>query len=98
MASLDTFPSISDAEFRAACKALEDRCFDRLGGTDWLSVRWSGEELVIKQRRQISNSSPTRTKNNTENEGLEDHNVHVEDGSGSDNPDIIVRMQWPLSR
>ncbi|KAK7885749.1 hypothetical protein LTR67_010101 [Exophiala xenobiotica] len=92
MASLEIFPSISDAEFQAACKALENRCFDRLGGTDWLSVRCTGEgELVIKQRRQIKNSSPTRTKNNNENEGLEDHNVHVEDGSGSDSPDIILR-------
>lgn len=88
MAFLEIFPSISDAEFQAACKALENRSFDRLNGTDWLSVRWTGEELVIKQRRQISNSNskPTREKDDNENEGLEDHDVE----EGADNPDIIV--------
>ncbi|KAK5247571.1 hypothetical protein LTS06_007266 [Exophiala xenobiotica] len=93
MASLETFPSISDAEFQAACQALEDRCFDKLNGTDWLSVRWTrGGELVIKERRPIKNSSPTRPKNNKENKRLEDEDEeNVEDGSGSDNPDIILR-------
>ncbi|KAK5448109.1 hypothetical protein LTS15_009133 [Exophiala xenobiotica] len=95
MASLETFPSISDAEFHAACKALEERCFDRLGGTDWLSVRWTGGgELVIKERRQISNSNSKRGEenNNKENKRLdEEDEEYVEDGSGSDNPDIILR-------
>ncbi len=89
MAFLETFPSISDAEFQAGCKALENRGFDRLNGTDWLSVRWSGEELLIKERRQItnSNSNPTREENNDGYEELENED-DVEERS--DNPDIMV--------
>lgn len=51
MSTLRAFPSITEPEFAEACKALESRSLDRLDGTDWLSVRWSGEELIIKQRR-----------------------------------------------
>ncbi|KAK4937827.1 hypothetical protein LTR10_021630 [Elasticomyces elasticus] len=51
--SLQAFPSITEDEFEAACKALEDRSFDKLDDTDWLSVRWSGKDLTIKQRKAI---------------------------------------------
>ncbi|KAI1621681.1 hypothetical protein EDD37DRAFT_653037 [Exophiala viscosa] len=51
--TLQAFPSITEDEFREGCKALEDRSFDKLDGTDWLSVKWTGKELIIKQRRAI---------------------------------------------
>lgn len=54
--TIQTFPSITEDEFQEACKALEDRSADRLDDTDWLSVRWSGKELIIKQRREIRRS------------------------------------------
>ncbi|KIW20793.1 hypothetical protein PV08_01371 [Exophiala spinifera] len=65
MASIQAFPAITEPEFRAACKALEDRCFDRLNDTDWLSVQFTEEELAIKQRRVIYN---TRTGGENEQE------------------------------
>lgn len=53
MASLLAFPSITPEEFSQACEALESRSEDRLAGTDWLSVRWTGEELLIKEIRKL---------------------------------------------
>lgn len=50
---MQAFPSISVPEFADACTALETRSADRLGGTDWLSVKWTGSELLIKQRRDV---------------------------------------------
>jgi hypothetical protein len=55
MCSLQAFPAITKDEFCAACKALERRSAeDRISDTDWLGVRWTGEELLIRQRRNIS--------------------------------------------
>jgi len=56
---LEAFPSIKEGEFAEACRALESRCHDALDGTDWLSVNWTGEELVIKQSREIGNRHST---------------------------------------
>ncbi|KIW72144.1 hypothetical protein PV04_00363 [Phialophora macrospora] len=54
MCSVRAFPAITEDEFSAACKALERRSADHLSDTDWLGVRWTGEELLIRQRRKIS--------------------------------------------
>lgn len=51
MAVLQAFPSVTDQEFCEACRALELRGLDRISGTDWLSVKWTGKELLIKQQR-----------------------------------------------
>lgn len=51
MSQIRDFPSISILEFAEACKAIENRSADRLDGTDWVSVSWTGSELLIKQRK-----------------------------------------------
>lgn len=51
MITMQAFPSISRQEFNAACVALELMSGDRLNGTSWLGVRWTGEELLITERR-----------------------------------------------
>jgi hypothetical protein len=48
---MQSFPAITIQEFAAACKVFEVRCADKLHGTNWLSVHWTGEELLIKQKR-----------------------------------------------
>ncbi|KEF52017.1 uncharacterized protein A1O9_12007, partial [Exophiala aquamarina CBS 119918] len=58
MHHLQAFPSISEAEFADACAAIEGRCADRLADTDWLSVKWSGSELLIKQQRALNPVRP----------------------------------------
>ncbi|KAL2438757.1 hypothetical protein ABEF95_013690 [Exophiala dermatitidis] len=68
MATLQAFPSLTRPEFVQACKALEDRCADGLDDTDWLSVRWTGEELLIKQKRRIQ-SLHHQEKNNSPSNG-----------------------------
>ncbi len=50
---LAAYPSITASEFSAACEALEVTSSDRLDGTGWVSLKWTGEELRIKQRRHI---------------------------------------------
>ncbi|EXJ75827.1 uncharacterized protein A1O5_00334, partial [Cladophialophora psammophila CBS 110553] len=52
--SLRAFPAITQQEFSEACRAWEQRSSDRISETDWLSVRWTGEELLITQRRKIT--------------------------------------------
>jgi hypothetical protein len=49
---MQLFPAITVQEFAAACESLEARCADGLHATDWLSIRWTGEELLIKQKRE----------------------------------------------
>ncbi|KAL2402841.1 hypothetical protein ABEF93_005185 [Exophiala dermatitidis] len=87
MATLQAFPSLTRPEFSQACKALEDRCADGLDGTDWLSVRWTGEELLIKQNRKIqslqhqeNNNNPSNGQNPSEDdvEPIEDAEVFSE--------------------
>jgi len=51
--TLQAFPSITEDEFQQACRALEDRSSDKLDGTDWLGVRWTGKELIVKQKRAV---------------------------------------------
>lgn len=52
---LTAYPSLNDAEFAEACKALEQRCYDNLSGTNWLSIHWHGSELEIKQMKPATN-------------------------------------------
>ena len=51
--SLTAYASITASEFSAACEALEVTSSDRLDGTAWVSLKWTGAELRIKQRRYI---------------------------------------------
>lgn len=64
---LSVYPSITVAEFSLACEALEQRCHDRLGGTRWLSVKWTGDELRIRQNGSIAatKSSPVAVESHT---------------------------------
>jgi hypothetical protein len=50
---LGAYPCLTKEEFTIACKALESRCHDRLNGTTWQSIRWTGQELQIKQQREL---------------------------------------------
>ena len=50
---LAAYPSITQDDFSEACQSLETRCSDRIDGTEWLSVKWTGGELRIKQRRYV---------------------------------------------
>ncbi|KAJ9605213.1 hypothetical protein H2200_010603 [Cladophialophora chaetospira] len=49
MASMQAFPAITDGEFSEACEALEQRSADKNSDTDWLSVKWTGKELLIRR-------------------------------------------------
>ena len=51
---LDGYPSITELQFRDACEAFEKRSHDRLDGTSWQSVRWTGVELLIREQRTLS--------------------------------------------
>ena len=48
---LESYPSLTALEFREACSNFEARCHDKLSGTDWLSVKWKGQELLIAQTK-----------------------------------------------
>ncbi len=56
MAALQAFPSLTEHEFTEACMAFEARSADKLDNTDWLSVHWTGNELLVKQTRRSQNS------------------------------------------
>ncbi|KIX98511.1 uncharacterized protein Z520_05812 [Fonsecaea multimorphosa CBS 102226] len=47
------FPAITEQEFSQACGVLEQRSSDKISDTDWLSIRWTGEELLIREKRKI---------------------------------------------
>jgi len=68
MASLQAFPSLTEHEFVDACMALEARSADKLDDTDWLSVHWTGKELLIKQRRRSHSSTGADSDNDKEEE------------------------------
>lgn len=52
MTALQAFPALTQEEFSAACKAFEQRSEDKLNETTWLSVKWTGEELLIRLQRK----------------------------------------------
>lgn len=54
MGAVEKFPSISPAEFEAGCKDIERASINALNGTGLLSIRWTEEELVIKQQRTVT--------------------------------------------
>ncbi|EXJ65246.1 hypothetical protein A1O7_01587 [Cladophialophora yegresii CBS 114405] len=109
MPSLQAFPAITKDEFSEACKALERRSADRISDTDWLSVKWSGEELLIRQRRNITTSlhngnrrlAGDRSTNSGEVVDREDlENMvedEVEDSSIKDTTCLIVDFSIILS-
>jgi hypothetical protein len=68
MASLQAFPSLTEHEFVDACMALEARSADKLDDTDWLSVHWTGKELLIKQKRRSHSSTGADSDNDKEEE------------------------------
>lgn len=77
MSLLQAFPAITSEEFSEACEALEQRGADRTSGTDWLGINWTGDELLVKQRRYLKD-----TQAEVENEAGEGHDVEdtMEDG------------------
>jgi len=76
--TLQAFPSITKDEFQEAYKALEDRSFDKLNGTDWLSAKWTGKELIIKQRRPIHSLEHDTPGEDEEVEGLAEDSCAAE--------------------
>ncbi|KIX00416.1 uncharacterized protein Z518_10555 [Rhinocladiella mackenziei CBS 650.93] len=94
MGALGAFPSLTEQEFFEACQSLECRSSDKINDTDWLSVRWTGKELLIKQKRKLSDQNHQNPKDDDEanrddtiEEGMEDtiyHNTLVPRGNGSD--------------
>jgi hypothetical protein len=56
---LSVYPSITSTEFQSACEALEQRCHNRLDGTNWLVVNWTGSELRIRQTRSLATPLPS---------------------------------------
>jgi hypothetical protein len=86
MPEMQAFPSISASEFADACAALETRSADRLGGTDWLSVKWTGTELLIKQQRDVDpvRHVPSRgDDNNITEQELEEELIEADTVSGA---------------
>jgi len=62
---IHAYPSISETEFAQACLDLETRCHDRLEGTEWSSVRWDGEQLLIKQNRHAGSARNVNQENSS---------------------------------
>ena len=56
---LEIFPSLTIDEFERACKSLEEKCHDRIHGTNWQSVNWnaSGEFNIRQMSTQSRKSS-----------------------------------------
>jgi len=88
MARLQAFPSISVPEFADACRAIEERSADRLSGTDWLSVKWTGSELLIRQRRDLKTAhrAPDLEGDNNAKEKLVEELIDDETVSGALQP------------
>lgn len=66
---LGSYPSLTATEFKEACTNFEERCHDKLSGTDWLSVKWTGQELLIAQTRL-----PSRHTDETNTQDAEEEN------------------------
>jgi len=94
MAVLKAFPSLTEHEFLHACKALEDRSFDKLNGTDWLSVKQSEHELLIKQKRSIQTLDRGNSNEDGENEEWQEV---IEDSSTSDTIRLDSQSSAPLT-
>ena len=69
---LVSYPSITKDEFETACINMERRSHDRLSRTDWLSVKWTGHELLIAQSRLASSQIEDTNASSAENEELHD--------------------------
>ncbi len=79
MASLQTFPAITRVEFAEACEALEQRSTDRPSETDWLSIRWTGEELLIKQRTTALHDKGDQRSSSGQGKSPDEGNMEKED-------------------
>lgn len=84
MSQLQVFPSISVSEFADACTAIEEKSADRLNGTDWVSVKWTGSELLIKQQRYMNpvRRAPDHGDDNITEEELVEEWTEVDTVSG----------------
>ncbi|OAP61812.1 hypothetical protein AYL99_04015 [Fonsecaea erecta] len=83
--SLRAFPAITEQEFAHACAALEQRSADKVSDTDWLGVRWTGEELLISEKRKRTGNEGSRDAPNDHNDGQSDEIMET------DIEDCIVR-------
>jgi hypothetical protein len=82
---LRAYPSLTTAEFTQACLALAALCHDRLDGTSWKSVRWTGQELQIKQARPFTSESSgcpeaREADQRSEEFDVDDSNLEPDDG------------------
>ncbi|OAL38465.1 hypothetical protein AYO20_02114 [Fonsecaea nubica] len=83
--SVRAFPAITEQEFSHACSALEQRSSDKISDTNWLSVRWTGEELLIKERRRRA------CKNGKRGVPSDDNDAHTDELIETGIEDCIVR-------
>lgn len=77
---LQAYPSLTEQEFEAACETFEKRCHDRLSGTDWLSLKWTGKELQICQQRSNRREEEASAGDNIPAEDLIDEDEIDEEG------------------
>lgn len=90
---LGFYPSIDTDEFVSACISLEKRCHDNLDGTSWLSVRWTGQELQIRETRLHSdvNSADHAVGGHEAVEVDHGHPVIGSDMEDDDDDQVVVR-------
>ena len=84
---LDSYPSLTAAEFTEGCKNLEARCHDRLSGTDWLSVKWTGRELLIGQTTRLASRHANEGDIYDAGEGNESEEIEF-DGMGDEEEEV----------
>lgn len=91
---LESYPSIAKDEFKQACIDFEERCHDKLSETNWLSVRWTGQELLIAQTRLASRQSDATNTNGAEKENeIEDIEI-----DGADEEEAVCEECIRVSR
>jgi hypothetical protein len=86
MSRVQSFPAVSRQEFAEACQALERRSADTISGTDWLSVRWTGEELLIRKKHKIEGFAG----NDGHAEGIETEEVDGEEVEDAADDAMVV--------
>ena len=72
---LDSYPSLTAAEFAEGCSGFEARCHDRLSGTDWLSVKWTGRELRIGAQTRVASRHADADEEDIHDEEEDNHEI-----------------------
>ena len=87
---LGTYPSLTTHEFEIACDALEQRCHNRLEGTNWQSVRWTGQDLQITQRKPSANDDMEQDRGALDSARGSDELEEILEESGLDDGELVV--------